>query len=59
MSSAVPQENAARIDPGPRDLGLGASGSRRQRGRKRSHPSDTMDDGAPPNVKLPTAVSFY
>ena len=60
MSSAAtqqpppPQENAARAVSSPRqDVGSSS------RGRKRSHPSDTMDDGAPPNVKLPTAVSSH
>lgn len=53
MSAAPPQENAARKDPGPHDPGAPA----RSRGRKRSHPSDSIDDGVPPNVKLPTAVS--
>lgn len=52
-----------RNEPGaPHDRGqatVSSPGSRQQqsRGRKRSHPSDAMDDGAPPNVKLPTAVS--
>lgn len=52
-STTTPQENAARKkDTGPHDLGAGIE---RPRGRKRSRPSDAMDDGAPPNVKLPTA----
>lgn len=62
MSSTTPQENATRKDSGPHDpeatTATTAVPPERQRGRKRSHPSDAMDDGAPPNVKLPTAVSF-
>jgi hypothetical protein len=61
-TTAKPQENSARKDSGaPRERGpatVSSPGSRQQqsRGRKRSHPRDAMDDGAPPNVKLPTAI---
>lgn len=58
MSSTTPQENATRKDSGPRDPEATITAPERLRGRKRSHPSDAMDDSAPPNVKLPTAVSF-
>lgn len=58
MSSTTPQENAARKDTGPRDPEATTTAPERPRGRKRSHPSDAMDDSAPPNVKLPTAVSI-
>ena len=60
MSLATPQENAASKDTGPLDPGASSTASitERPRGRKRSHPTDALDDGAPPNVKLPTAVSY-
>ena len=55
MSSML-HKDAARKDGGVRP---GAPVAEKSKGRKRSHPSDGMDDTAPPpNVKLPTAVSF-
>ena len=50
------QESAESKEAGPNsDPGAGSSA---QRGRKRSHPSDVMDETtAPPNMQLPSAVS--